>query len=129
LPGEWKSYVHVRVRLDAPPNAVNFIGVAERLEAALRNLLDNAASFARSEVRVSLTVGDQRIEIRVSDDGPGIAEADLPRLFDRFFTTRKDRQGTGLGLSLTRAVIEAHGGRVTALPPAGTGATFLVTLP
>ncbi len=117
------------MRLDAPPNAVNFIGVAERLEAALRNLLDNAASFARSEVRVSLTVGDQRIEIRVSDDGPGIAEADLPRLFDRFFTTRKDRQGTGLGLSLTRAVIEAHGGRVTALPPAGTGATFLVTLP
>jgi signal transduction histidine kinase len=105
------------------------MGVPDRLEGALRNLLDNAASFAASEVRVHVAASASEVEVRVGDDGPGITEADLPRVFERFFTTRKDRQGTGLGLSLARAVIEAHAGRVTASSPPGHGATFTATLP
>ena len=59
----------------------------------------------------------------------GIAADDLPRIFNRFFTTRRDRNGTGLGLSLTRAVVEAHGGHVDVQSSPGQGATFKLTLP
>jgi two-component system sensor histidine kinase ChvG len=125
-------YAHLRVRLEpasAAPGEIEVMGVPDRLEGALRNLLDNAASFAASEVRVHVAASASEVEVRVGDDGPGITEADLPRVFERFFTTRKDRQGTGLGLSLARAVIEAHAGRVTASSPPGHGATFTATLP
>jgi two-component system sensor histidine kinase ChvG len=122
-------YTHVALRLQTPAGAVTVTGVADRVEGALRNLLDNAASFARGEVRVDLAVRGGQIELRVSDDGPGIAPEDLARVFERFFTNRKDRRGTGLGLSLARAVIEAHGGRISAASPPGQGAVFTVTLP
>ncbi|MFL5322345.1 MAG: sensor histidine kinase, partial [Myxococcaceae bacterium] len=61
--------------------------------------------------------------------GPGIPEQNLPKLFDRFFSRRGDKHGTGLGLALVRAVVEAHGGSVAAQSPKGSGATFIVSLP
>ncbi|MDP2305461.1 MAG: HAMP domain-containing sensor histidine kinase [Pseudomonadota bacterium] len=84
-------------------------GVPERLETAVRNLLENAAHFARGEVRVGVRVESTFVLLSVKDDGPGIAAEDLPRIFDRFFT-RRAGEGTGLGLALARAVVEAHGG-------------------
>jgi two-component system sensor histidine kinase ChvG len=64
--------------------------------------------------------------LEVSDSGPGIPSADLPRVFDRFFSARKQGRGTGLGLALVKAIAEAHGGRVSAK---SEGATFTVRLP
>ena len=106
-------------------------GVAFRLESALRNVLDNAASFAGEggRVRVSVQSGEGRARVAISDSGPGIAPSELPRVFERFFTTRGDRRGTGLGLALARAIVEAHGGRIWAESPPGAGAVFRMELP
>ena len=144
------SFEGVRFVVDADPGTL-VVGVAPRLDSLVRNLVDNAASFAGSggEVRVVVrreagaTEGSSQgsvIAIEISDTGPGIAEGDLPRVFDRFFTTRARalpeqgatrtrRDGSGLGLALVKAVAEAHGGEVSARSTPGNGATFRVTLP
>jgi len=111
--------------IDAEDAAID--GVDHRIEAALRNLIENAASFAKSRVRVRVRA-DDRVAIDVEDDGPGIAAADLPRVLDRFFTTRGRAHGTGLGLALVRAIVDAHGGSVRA-ESGESGATFRVAFP
>ncbi len=92
------------------------LGVPFRLEAVVSELLENAASFAgeSGSVKASVAVSAERVVLSVRDSGPGIPEADLGRVFDRFYTTRGARRGTGLGLALVKAVAEAHGGTVSA---------------
>ncbi|MEO8875145.1 MAG: HAMP domain-containing sensor histidine kinase [Polyangiaceae bacterium] len=106
-------------------------GVAGRIEALFRELLENGASFAGEGGKVSATlfsIADE-VVVRITDSGPGIKPEDLPRVFQRFFTTRGERRGTGLGLALVEAVATAHGGRVRAFSEAGEGAIFEVRLP
>lgn len=124
-------YEKVRFELDAAGTPLSISGVAQRLDVAFRNLLENAASFAGDGgwVKVSARTDGSEVRVSISDSGPGIPAADLPRLFDRFFTRRGDRHGTGLGLALTRAVVQAHHGRVEVTSPPGEGATFAVWLP
>jgi len=119
----------VSLEAEGEPVAVN--AVPERLESAVRALLDNAISFAAAggSVRVTVRMDERRALLAVSDDGPGISAEDLPRVFERFFTTRRDSRGTGLGLAMARAVVEAHGGTITASSIPGSGATFQVSLP
>lgn len=119
----------VRISLTADP--VQVVGVPERLETAIRNLLDNAASFSGpgGEIQVTLTVDNPDAVLAIKDSGPGIAAEDLDRVFDRFFTTRRHAKGTGLGLALTRAVIEAHDGTIHAESAPGEGARFTVRIP
>jgi len=116
--------------LDAPSPA-RLRGVPERLETVLDNLLVNAASFAKpgGTIRVAVRVSGARVELSVTDDGPGIAPEDAPHVFERFFTTRRHDKGTGLGLALVRAIVEAHGGAVGVRSEPGTGATFSAWLP
>jgi two-component system sensor histidine kinase ChvG len=106
-------------------------GAPGQLESALRNLVDNAMSFAgeRGRVSVSARREGREVRVRITDSGPGIEGDDLPRVFDRFYTTRRQRGGTGLGLALTRAIVEAHGGSVRAESTPGGGACFEVVLP
>lgn len=113
------------------PMAAPVRGVAERLETLLDNLLANAASFAREHgtVRANVAVLGNEVELSVSDDGAGIAEQDLPHVFERFFTTRRHDKGTGLGLALVRAIAEAHGGRVSVSSKLDQGATFSAFFP
>ncbi len=133
------SFDGVRISVDAEPGT-SVHGVAPRLDSLLRNLIDNAASFAGpdGEVRVLVRRVGEHVLLEVSDTGPGIAAADLPRVFDRFFTTRASgraseegprRGGSGLGLALVKAIAEAHGGDVAARNEPGAGATFRVRLP
>lgn len=119
------------VSIAVAADAVTVEGASERLETAIRNLLDNAASFAGEggQVSVRLSHDGEQATLEVGDTGPGIDPADLPRVFDRFFTTRGQQRGTGLGLALTRAVVEAHGGTISARSAPGEGATFTVHLP
>jgi signal transduction histidine kinase len=87
---------------------------AEQLDVAIDNLVENALRYGGDDVRVRLRLtrdGDQ-VAVCVHDDGPGIAPANLPRIFDRFFTTARGSGGTGLGLALVRTIANAHGGRV-----------------
>jgi len=94
------------------------------LETAVRNLVENAASFADSRVEVSLEALDGEVVLSVADDGPGIAKQDLPQVFDRFFSRRPGNEGTGLGLAMTRAVVEAHDGEIEVDSEVGEGTVF-----
>ncbi|GAA1164686.1 HAMP domain-containing sensor histidine kinase [Nocardioides aquiterrae] len=103
---------------------------ADDVRRAVRNLLDNAVAHARS--RVSLAVGPSGAwaELLVSDDGPGVPDEHRERIFDRFYRAEPDRSrpGSGLGLSIARALTERNGGRVD-LVPADHGATLRLVLP
>jgi signal transduction histidine kinase len=97
----------------------------------VRNLLDNAASHARSEVQVALEEGESSITLSVGDDGPGVPPEERDRIFERFArlddARSPERGGAGLGLAIVREVVVAHGGTVTVDEP--PGATFTVSLP
>jgi two-component system sensor histidine kinase MprB len=117
----------VNFRLTARPTLVR--GVPARLDRAVRNLLDNAAKWSpRGEV-VEVDVGEGIVAVR--DHGPGIADADMPFIFDRFYRSAEARSmpGSGLGLAIVRQVAEAHGGQVTVEAPAGGGTRFVLTVP
>jgi len=98
------------------------------VERAVSNLLDNAVKYSAPGTPIEVTVRDG--EVIVADHGPGIAEEDLPRIFDRFYRAAASRAkpGAGLGLAIVREAAEAHGGRVTAESTSG-GARFRLTLP
>jgi signal transduction histidine kinase len=104
------------------------------LQRMLANILDNAVKYTPSggEVEVSLA-GNEKNEIIISvrDTGIGISEADLPHVFERFYRCDRSRSqpGTGLGLSLARAIARAHGGDVTVTSTLDQGSTFAITLP
>jgi two-component system, OmpR family, sensor kinase len=85
------------------------MGASGQLESVVENLLENAVQHGGPHVKVELCDDG----FAVIDDGPGIAPADLDKMFDRFFTTDRKR-GTGLGLALVRLLVQAHGGTVTA---------------
>jgi two-component system sensor histidine kinase ChvG len=125
-----ERWAKTRFELSAPEPA-RVRGVPLRLESALTNLLENAASFAGAGGAVTVTVSvlDGQVILAVSDDGPGIAAEDLSHVFERFFTTRRHDRGTGLGLALVRAIVEGHGGTVKVESRPGHGATFTATLP
>lgn len=110
-------------------NPLYLLGDPDALERAVTNLLDNAVKFSPSDgsIHVDLT-GDR---LRVADEGPGIADEDLPHVFERFYRSSKARNtpGSGLGLSIVAQTIEAHGGWVRTGHAAEGGAEFEVRLP
>ncbi len=105
------------------------VGHADALSRVFVNLLDNAVKWSPSGGTVRVRVDGNRL--RVSDDGPGIPEADLPYVFDRFFRgqTGRGTPGTGLGLSIVAKTVEDHGGSVRAARSSSGGAEFTVQLP
>ncbi len=109
----------------------------ELFERAVANLLDNALKFCPSGSTVVLGVQSPpgRIDVSVSDDGPGIAAADLPRLFDRFYQSRSSVEpagsdgGRGLGLAIVKRIAELHGGQVTVASVPGQGTRIVLSIP
>ncbi len=116
-----------------PPVVVD--GAAVRLEQVVLNLLRNAATYApdRSRVEVRLWARDGSAELQVRDYGSGIAAADLPHIFSRFYQAARadapSRQGLGLGLFIARELVTAHGGTIDVTSEEGCGTTFTVRLP
>ena len=111
---------------------VHVSGDPERLHRVLANLLNNAASHGKGSVLVRVEArGCDRVEISVTDSGPGFGEVEPERLFDRFYRgdpSRTDR-GSGLGLAIARWIVELHGGAITACNAPPAGARFTVSLP
>ncbi len=109
------------------------VGDRVRLEQVAANLLDNAVKYTPAGGRVTVSTGIAHggPVLRVSDTGPGIPADELPRIWERLFRGDRSRtaRGLGLGLSLVKAIVEAHGGTVTAHSGDGAGATFDVRLP
>jgi PAS domain S-box-containing protein len=106
-----------------------------RVVQVLTNLISNAVKFTGKggTIRVSATVEDGALVTRVSDTGMGIAESDIPKLFNRFrqldMSTTRAAGGTGLGLAISKALIEAHGGAIGVESAVGRGSTFWFRLP
>jgi two-component system sensor histidine kinase MprB len=103
-------------------------GVPATIERAVANLLDNAAKWSAPGGEVHLEVCDGEVSVR--DHGPGIADEDLPFVFDRFYRARSARglPGSGLGLAIVKQVAEAHGGEVVAERPEGGGTLMVMRL-
>ena len=102
--------------------------------AALSHVLENAAQYSpdTSPIAVHAAVTTAELVLTVRDSGPGIAQADLPRLFDRFFRGGQSEprlSGTGMGLSIARGLLAAEGGRISAENCAGGGAQFTIVVP
>jgi two-component system, OmpR family, sensor histidine kinase MprB len=117
----------VRFRCELEPCAV--VGVPERLGRAINNILDNAGHHSPPGGVVDVGLCAGILEVR--DHGPGIAEDELPLVFDRFFrgAHARARHGSGLGLAIVRQVVEAHGGSVSALNAPGGGLLVRLVLP
>jgi signal transduction histidine kinase len=122
----------VRLVVEAP-GVTRVVGDAVRLRQALLILLDNALKYTPDHGAITVSVVRQggQVRLRVQDSGPGIAPADLPHLFERFYRADKARgsAGSGLGLAIGRWIAEAHGGRITAANAPEHGALFTITLP
>jgi signal transduction histidine kinase len=123
------------VELEATAIAESLVVVGDpvRLEQVAANLVDNAVKYTPAGGRVTVTAvaDDGRAALRVTDTGRGISPDEVPRIWDRLFRGDKSRaeRGLGLGLSLVKAVVEAHGGTVDVLSAPGEGSTFSVSLP
>jgi signal transduction histidine kinase len=129
---------------DRPPNVRVVPGKPEilvdidpdRIRTVIRNLLENAIKFSLPDSRpVEVFVGQngEQAVIRVTDDGPGVPEADMSRVFEPFFRVDRSRSrktgGYGLGLSIARRIVEAHGGLIAVENHPQRGVSFIVTLP
>lgn len=110
-------------------HGARILGAPRQLESAIDNLVDNALRHGGDDVAVTieLAADPRHVRIAVVDDGRGIDPADLPRVFERFFTTAR-AGGTGLGLALVAAIVRAHGGEITVDSRPGRTA-FTITLP
>jgi signal transduction histidine kinase len=125
---------HVETDLELTPHAPPVFGDRVQLQQVVLNLVMNGIEAMthvsdrprRLVISSTLTASGQ-VEARVSDAGTGVAATDLTRLFDPFFTTKPT--GMGMGLSVSRSIVESHGGRLWASNNAGPGATFHFTLP
>ncbi len=113
--------------LTAEPSVV--VGCRARLARALGNLLDNAVKWSPLDATVEVTVADGEVTVR--DHGPGIAQVDLPHVFDRFYRAPSARglPGSGLGLAIVKHVADAHDGTVVAEAALGGGTRLRLTLP
>ena len=97
-----------------------------RLRRAVTNILSNGVRYARSELRLTCRADKRQVTIRIQDDGDGIAEEDLPHIFDRFYMGKSGK--SGIGLALTKEIIHLHKGTIRAYN-GDTGAVFEISIP
>ena len=125
---------HVELKNDVPDLTAR--ADSDRLQQVLGNLVGNAIKYGRGDGHVGVSgrvANGNLIELCVQDDGPGIPEEALERVFERFYRVDKARSreqgGTGLGLSIVKHIVQSHGGKVWARSDLGKGASFYFTLP
>ncbi len=111
-------------------------GDGDRLSQVFMNLVDNAVKFTQREGRIQITASAQAdgVQVIVADNGTGIAEKDIPHVFDRFYQADTARaggemHGAGLGLAIAKQIVSAHGGTITVRSASGRGTEFKVELP
>lgn len=97
------------------------------LETALSNLIDNSLQHGAKHIRLAVSLHQEALELDIIDDGEGITEGNIAKVFTPFFTTKREKGGTGLGLVITRSLLKAHGGDIENIP-AKSGAHFRIIL-
>jgi len=116
------------------PEKSTLLGDKQMIQRMLSNVLDNAVKYTPPGGKVEVSVSEDEkpnVVVSVKDTGSGIPQSDLPRIFERFYRGDQSRSqaGTGLGLSLARAIARAHGGEISAVSSLNQGSTFTITLP
>jgi signal transduction histidine kinase len=125
----------LQLSLTAPSDPIFIEGDDVRLSQALDNVISNAIKFTpeNGRVDVMLTQRDGRVSVTVADTGMGMTAGDIDRLFERFFRADSARakgiQGTGLGMSIVKAIVEAHDGTITVTSQPNVGTSFGISLP
>jgi len=107
-------------------------GDAVQIQRAIQNVVINAlqaSAETKGRVAIECTQKDFYVDLRVEDTGAGIAPAQISRIFDPYFTTKQGKSGTGLGLYITKKVVEDHNGSIKVESIPGVGTTFTVRLP
>ncbi len=120
--------------LDLEKDLPRVMADGPQIEQVVANLVQNARQAMAEQpgphqLHVSTRAGDDCVQLEVQDNGPGISPGDLKRIFEPFFTTREPGQGTGLGLSVSYGIVDAHGGTIRAHSVVPHGAAFIVELP
>lgn len=127
-----QSSVH-QIVVDLPEGFPIILADESRLEHVISNLISNAIKYSpKGEIKISGQIRPDFVIICVSDQGPGIAAEDIPHVFDRFYRApdmARNTRGAGLGLFLTRSIVEAHGGQIWVNPETGKGARICFSLP
>ncbi len=120
----------VRIEFAEPAGSILLNADPERIREVASNLISNAVRYSPkgSAVKVEVSHESSGARISVADSGPGISPADLPHVFDRYYKSA-DSRGMGLGLSIAKYIVEAHGGQIHAESEAGRGTTIWFTLP
>jgi signal transduction histidine kinase len=122
----------IALTLDAAPLLPSILADAPRIHQVLVNLIGNAVKFTRPGGTIQVQVEPLKdvVQFSVTDDGQGIAEHDLPKIFERMWQVPQNASmGTGLGLFIVRGIVEAHGGHIRAISQLGAGSTFRFTIP
>ena len=118
------------VTLEAAGDLPSLYADPDKVEQVLTNLVENALKYTDGPVRVRAEVASHEVTLTVEDEGPGIPEAHLTHVFVKFFRKPGERRtGTGLGLYISKGLVEAHGGRIWVTSEEGKGAAFHFTLP
>jgi signal transduction histidine kinase len=119
------------VRIEAPDTAICGAWDRVRLGQVVENLLGNALKHGAEQGEVVVRVEEREGEalLSVRDSGPGIGPEHVPHLFDRFYRASDRSPGLGLGLYISRILVEAHGGRIWVESQPGQGSTFTIALP
>jgi signal transduction histidine kinase/DNA-binding NarL/FixJ family response regulator len=126
-----KKHIHFNVTVTEATNTRMAVD-PEKMERILFNLLSNAFKFTPENGKIATTFDtvDNQLIITVSDNGKGMAEEDVKRIFERFYQVDKvNPKGSGIGLALVKAFVELHGGNITVESTLGHGTTFTVTIP
>ena len=119
-----------RLRADIVGTVPSIQADGDRVVQVLSNLVSNAVKVGASDVTVRLEARPEDVLFTVSDTGPGIRKEDLPHMFDRYWRGKTTNyKGTGLGLPISKQIVDAHGGRIWIESEPGVGSTFLFTLP
>jgi Signal transduction histidine kinase len=132
---ERASFRRIRLAVEIPDDFARASVDKSAFDRILTNLIDNALKYSPDDANVSIAAREAgaKLQILVSDTGPGIEAKHLPRLFERFYRVdpgrSRDMGGTGLGLSIVKHLVEAMGGEVSVESTPGKGSTFAFTLP
>jgi PAS domain S-box-containing protein len=122
---------NIHISFEYPDTAIPVISAdGKMIERVIANLLDNAVKYSPRDTKITVKLNDWNLEVQVQviDKGIGISDEHLPYIFDAFYRVSRDSEGSGLGLSIAKKVIEAHTGKIWVTSTPGKGSTFSFTL-
>src|SRR5258708_9800198 len=133
--GQHARQKNITLVLEAAPDLPQIEVDPERMKEVFGNILDNALRYTpeNGKIKLSAGVSANLVEMRVQDSGPGLEQAELEKIFDRFYRTESSRAreqgGSGLGFAIAKSIVEKHNGRIWAESRAGEGLTVVIQIP